>query len=292
MDYSKTRWLGAIVPGVIAWTFETLRHEYFERAMGGAIGNIATFALVTGVTFLILDRVFEAMESVGERLAKEQNRSALLKERDRIAREMHDGLSQALFFLNTKLSSIEKLLARQDVDAARRQVAQAQMATQEVYNRVRQTIYDLRASAGDDWRLTEALAKYAADFQDETGVETELEIEGDDEALDVEEAFHLFRIVQEALFNVRRHAQCRIVRIVLQLGKDGRCRLEISDDGKGFEVDAVEGASGGHFGLAMMQERSRLIGAEFGVESSPGKGTRIWVVRPGRDETLIDGRAL
>ena len=130
MDYSKMRWIGAIVPGMIAWTFETLRHLYFERAMGGAVGNVATFALVTLVTYLILDRVFQAMESVGERLSREQNRSALLKERDRIAREMHDGLSQALFFLNTKLSSIEKDLAKNEIESARRQLAEAQLATQ------------------------------------------------------------------------------------------------------------------------------------------------------------------
>lgn len=279
MDYSKMRWLGAVAPGIIAWTFETLRHQYFERTMGGALGNIATFALVTGVTLLILDQVFQAMENVGERLVKEQNRSTLLKERERIAREMHDGLSQALFFLNTKLTRIEKLLARHEVEAARAQMADVQLATQEVYNRVRQTIYDLRASAGDDWRLADALARYAADFQDETGVAVELKIEGDTEALDVEEAFHLFRIVQEAMFNVRRHAECSTVRLSLYVGAGGECRLEIADDGKGFEVDAVEGASGGHFGLVMMQERSKLIGAEFSVESAPGQGTRIRVVR-------------
>lgn len=286
MDYSKMRWLGAVAPGIIAWTFETLRHQFFDRSMGGALGNIATFALVTGVTFLILDQVFQAMENVSERLVKERNRSTLLKERERIAREMHDGLSQALFFLNTKLTSIEKLLARHEVDAARRQMAEAQLATQEVYTRVRQTIYDLRASAGDDWRLTDALARYVADFQDETGVAVELEIQGDPEALDVEEAFHLFRIVQEAMFNVRRHAQCSTVRLFLHVGPDGECILEIADDGKGFEVDAVEGASGGHFGLVMMQERSKLIGAEFRVESAPGRGTRIRVSRPVPNQPL------
>lgn len=280
MDYSRMRWIGAIVPGMIAWTFETLRHEHFERAMGGAVGNIATFALVTAVTFLILDQVFRAMESVGERLAKEQNRSALLKERDRIAREMHDGLSQALFFLNAKLSSIEKLLARHDVETARRQIVEAQLATEEVYTRVRQTIYDLKSAAGDDWRLTDALARYASDFQDETGVRVELQLDGDGGELDVEEAFHLFRIVQEALFNVRRHAASSTARIALKVGTDGRCDLEVADDGKGFAIDAVEGMSGGHFGLAMMQERSRLIGAQFVVESAPGKGTRIRVIRP------------
>lgn len=280
MDYSKMRWIGAIVPGMIAWTFETLRHLYFERAMGGAVGNVATFALVTLVTYLILDRVFQAMESVGERLSREQNRSALLKERDRIAREMHDGLSQALFFLNTKLSSIEKDLAKNEIESARRQLAEAQLATQEVYTRVRQTIYDLRASAGDDWRLEPALAQYVADFQDETGIAVELELDVESECTGVEEAFHLFRIVQEALFNVRRHAGGSKVRVALRLEAGGRCELEIADDGRGFDIETALGMSGGHYGLVMMQERSRLIGAEFDVESAPGRGTRIRVFRP------------
>ena len=90
----------------------------------------------------------------------------------------------------------------------------------------------------------------------------------------------LFRIVQEALFNVRRHAEGTKVRVALRLQADGRCELEIADDGKGFEAESVLGMSGGHYGLVMMQERSRLIGAEFHVESAPGKGTRIRVLRP------------
>jgi len=283
MDYSKTRWLGAIVPGMVAWTFETMRHVYFERVMGGPLGNIVTFCLVTTVSYLILDRIFDVIESVGEKLAREQQRSALLKERDRIAREMHDGLSQSLFFLNTKLATVERCLAQSDVEAARREIQEAQQATGEVYTRVRQTIYDLKASAGDDWRLETALAKYVEDFEEDTGIPVQLELaverEGELEAGDVEEAFHLFRIVQEALFNIRRHAGATQVRVSLRLEADGLCELEIADDGKGFRVEEVMGGSGGRFGLRMMQERAKLIGAEFTVESSPGMGTRIRVCR-------------
>lgn len=285
MDYAKMRWLGAVVPGIVAWTFETLRHLYLERMMGGALGNIVTFGLVTAVSYLILDRVFGAMEAVSEKLAREEHRSALLKERDRIAREMHDGLSQSLFFLNTKLMSVERCLAQGDVEAARREIQDAQTATGEVYNRVRQTIYDLKAAAGENWRLEAALAKYIEDFQDDTGIPVQLEVavepQDEREAAGVEEAFHLFRIVQEALFNIRRHAGATQVRVSLRLQADGLCELEVADDGKGFRVEEVMG-SGGRFGLKMMQERARLIGAEFQLESSPGLGTRIRVYRPAR----------
>lgn len=284
MDYSKMRWLGAVVPGTVAWTFETLRHVYLERAMGGTLGNVVTLFLVTTVSYLILDRVFDVMEHVGERLAREQNRSALLKERDRIAREMHDGLSQSLFFLNTKLSSIERCLAQDDREAAGREIEDAKQAMAEVYTRVRQTIYDLKAAAGDDWQLGTALAEYVDDFQEETGIPVQLEVaieRGDQRGVDsVEEAFHLFRIVQEALFNIRRHAGATLVRVSLRLYADGLCELEIVDDGRGFEVEEAMQRAGGHFGLRMMQERARLIGAEFLLESSPGMGTRIRVHRP------------
>lgn len=281
MNDSRMRWIGAIVPGVVAWTFETLRHVYFERGTGSAVGNVVTFALVTSVTFLILHWVFDAMESVGEKLAREQNRSALLKERERIAREMHDGLSQSLFFLNTKLSRAEKQLDQGDLKAAQQAIREARQATEEVYTRVRQTIFDLRAAAGDDWRLEKALAKYVAEFEDDTGIDVDLIIEVEPECTAVEEAFHLFRIVQEALFNVRRHAQASNVRLALFLDRSGRCELEIADDGQGFDLNTWAGTSGGHFGLVMMQERSKLIGAEFRVESAPGQGTRVRLFRPG-----------
>ncbi|HLS91463.1 MAG TPA: sensor histidine kinase [Limnochordia bacterium] len=284
MNYSRMRWLGAIVPGVVAWTFETLRHEFFERGTGGAVGNIVTFALVTSVTFVILHWVFDAMESVTRKLAEEQNRSALLKERERIAREMHDGLSQSLFFLNTKLTRVEKLLGQGDLNTAQGVIEEARRVTEEVYTRVRQTIYDLRAAAAEDWRLEKALARYVAEFEDDTGIEVDLAIEVEPECAAIEEAFHLFRIVQEALFNVRRHAEATKVRLVLFLDKSGRCELEIADNGRGFDVNAWSGTSGGHFGLVMMTERAKLIGAEFRVESAPGQGTRIRLFRPGAAE--------
>lgn len=285
MEYSRMRWLGAIVPGTIAGIFETLRHTYFEKVLGGTLGNIVTFVLVAAVTYLILDRLFDAMEDVGRELARQQRRSALLEERDRIAREMHDGLSQSLFFLNTKLHTVERCLEQQDLEGARREIQDAKDATSQVYTRVRQTIYDLKTAAGDDWRLETALAEYVEDFEEETGIPVHLKLDiapgGCQDASSVEEAFHLFRIVQEALFNVRRHAGASQVRVLLRLTPEGGCELEVEDDGRGFRVEEVMAASAGHFGIRMMQERARLIGAEFSVESSPGRGARIRVHRRG-----------
>src|SRR5690625_5185877 len=98
MNYQTLRWAGILFPALMVGVFETIRHEYLERFLSGMVGNIATAAIAMAITFWFFDRLFRAVERINQDLAIEQRRTALLEERDRIAREMHDGVSQSLFF--------------------------------------------------------------------------------------------------------------------------------------------------------------------------------------------------
>jgi signal transduction histidine kinase len=208
-------------------------------------------------------------------------RQAVLEERNRLAREVHDGLAQSLGFLNFKMQHIDRLLSREQWEAVRQGLQEMRASLGDLYNEVRLTIQDLRWSPEAGLGLVEQIQHYVAGFQDRTGLEVSLAIEGEPN-LSPRDEIHLFRIVQEALTNVHKHAQAHQVRIRLCAGPAG-ANLEVEDDGVGLPAtnnpeETTPSGVPGHFGLRIMRERAEAMGGQLFVQSLPGHGTRLQVV--------------
>src|ERR1700720_221722 len=205
---------------------------------------------------------------------------AVAQERLRIAHEMHDGLAQVLGYVNTKAQAVREFLRTGRADEAARQLDQLAAAAREVYSDVRESIIGLRSigAAGADWRLVEALGDYVASWQGQSGVVCRLRVDG---SLHFPPGIELqlLRIVQEALANVRKHAQARHVEIDLEV-RDGILHLAIADDGIGFKPGELGRSEFPRFGLATMRERGESIGGRFEIGSSPSGGTLIKLELP------------
>ncbi len=216
----------------------------------------------------------ERMAMLRQQLARVT--AAQEEERRRIARELHDGVGPTLAGVNIRLRTARKLLER-DHHPAAEEVDELAEQVQESIQDLRRLIYDLRPAALDELGLVPALREYVARYRGEQGLEVALTLPQGGGRLPAALETALFRIVQEALNNVARHAHARQVEV--ELAWDERVvTLRVVDDGRGFDPQAVH--VGTHVGLWSMRERVRELGGRFEVESAPGAGTKVGVVIP------------
>lgn len=208
---------------------------------------------------------------------------AAAAERERIARELHDSLAQALGYVRLRAAAGRDALKAQDLGAVERALVDIGDVAGEAYADVREAILGLRSSVGGGRDLPSALAEYLERYQRQTGLAVDLAVGPGVGAarLAPEAEVQLLRIVQEALANVRKHAGARRVTLELAIvtGALGPLlRAVVADDGRGF--DPARLPPGAHFGLATMRERAEAAGGSFRVESRPGQGTRVIVELP------------
>ena len=198
------------------------------------------------------------------------------EERQRIARELHDGVGPALASLNLRLRTTVKLLERDGHPAAEEIEELAELVQVSIQD-IRRLIHDLRPAALDDFGLVPALREYVARYQEEQDLEVTLALPRIDERLPAPVETTLFRVVQEALANVARHAQAQWVEISLTRDPEG-VTLCIADDGRGFDPQVPR--TGAHLGLWSMHERVEQLGGRFGVDSAPGRGAELTITLP------------
>ncbi|MDD5467885.1 MAG: GAF domain-containing protein [Anaerolineales bacterium] len=205
---------------------------------------------------------------------------ATLEERDRLAREMHDELAQALGYLNVKASITNDLLSGGRVDQAQESLMELKKVAKFVYTDVREAIFNLRTTVSFRAGLLPTLQDYLAEYRAHYGVETRLVVENDGPSeISPEAASQLLRIIQEALTNVRKHAAAKKV-LIRYNQNDSQVCISIEDDGQGFEVGRAIDDQRQHFGLQIMGERAESIGGGLEIDSRPGRGTRVIVRAP------------
>ncbi len=204
---------------------------------------------------------------------------AVVAERERIARELHDNLAQVLGYIRLRAAAGLGALAAGELDRVRKVLSEVDEAAAEGYADVREAILGLRSRVGGERGLLDALGGYLERFRQQSGLAVEFEAGAGVEGVRLlpRAEVQLLRIIQEALTNVRKHAGASRVRVRLELA-EGRLRAEVADDGRGF--DPGRPAGGGQFGLAVMRERAELAGGRLEVESAPGRGTRVLVEVP------------
>lgn len=302
------QWLTVLVPAVCAGLYETVRHSLLATELPNALGTLIAVALVLVISFgfarLSFGMIRRTQARLRERnralqaLSREVERLAVLEERDRLAREMHDSAAQVLAYLLVRLDTIESLLDRQRTPEAVTEVRCLRASAQDAYADVREAIAGLRARPGAGAAgLAASLDEYAAQFADRTGIAASFfsvppELEGKERAeaaltasatrvstgaaaaLTPAAELQLVRIAQEALANVRKHAGAGSVAV--HFWPDARgWHLLVRDDGAGFDPAAPVTPGRQHFGLLMMRERAESLGGELLVASAPGAGTTV-----------------
>jgi signal transduction histidine kinase len=201
-------------------------------------------------------------------LAMEQLATA--RERNRLARDLHDTLAHSLAGLVVELQAIDTLL-KAEPEAARSELVKARQIAQDGLRETRQAIQDLRVNPIEDLGLARALERAAIDFGDRAGVQVELHVSDPQAAIANDVAAQIYFIAQEALHNIERHADARRVEVSLARS-DGQLLLKISDDGRGFDEAQVDQE---RFGLQGMYERAEMIGGQLDVKSKVGQGTVV-----------------
>jgi signal transduction histidine kinase len=198
---------------------------------------------------------------------------AASEERLRLAHEMHDGLAQVLAYVNTKAQAVQGYLRHGKTHEASDQLNQLAAAAREVYADVREGILGLRVSSAPGRSLPEAVRDYVDRWAAQSGVSAEVEI---DRRLRLPASIELqvFRIVQEGLANVRKHARAERVAVACH-AFDDRVRVTVEDDGVGFRPEALGRSEFPRFGLATMRERAESLGGRLQISSTPGTGTRV-----------------
>ena len=219
---------------------------------------------------------------------KEQLRGKLLaravaaqeEERRRIARELHDETGQMLTALGVGLGGVEQTIT-QNPELAQYQVAELKMMTMRAIDNLRQFVSDLRPSVLDDMGLDAALRWFTYQYTERMGMEINFQVSGTRRRLPSQVETVLFRIAQEGVSNIRRHAQASHASVRLEFA-DSVVTLTIADNGRGFVVDQVLGAHPERraWGLLGVQERVELVGGKFAIDSAPGRGTKLTVEIP------------
>jgi signal transduction histidine kinase len=206
---------------------------------------------------------------------------AIVEERERIARELHDGQAQLLGYVNTKAMAVRLMLKNRRIEAAERHLLQLEEAARGLFVEVREAILGLKMAGDDGAGLTAMLKEFTVQFTRLSGLPVELTFTPAVESLTLtaETELQLLRIVQESLTNVRKHASATKVQIRMQIDDDTMA-LTVSDNGQGFDPDRVRADHRPHFGLSTMRERAEAIGAAFSLDSRPGAGTHISVRLP------------
>ncbi len=229
-------------------------------------------------------QLLEKSERLQEQLRglSRQILSAQEQERKEISRELHDVIAQTLTAINVRLAALKKEAAV-NTKGLDRNIARTQRLVEKSVDIVHQFARELRPAVLDDLGLIPALHSFMKNFTARTGVRTHLTAFAKVEDLDTARRTVLFRVVQEALTNVARHAQASRVEVSIQQLPDSIC-MKICDNGKSFEVERVLHARGGNrLGLLGMRERLEMVGGRFDVQSVPGNGTTITAqLRPGK----------
>lgn len=202
---------------------------------------------------------------------------AIIEERERIGRELHDGLAQVLGYVSNKAVAVRLMMEKKSLNEADRNLVQLEEAARSLLADMREDILGLKTASQVDSNLCAVLRDYLQRYNALSDRPVEFSLPQEDgPTLEPGIVLQLTRIVQEALANVRKHANA--TRVNLKLEREGRAlALEVADNGCGFDTAAALDGRTGRFGLSTMRERAEEIGAELVIHSEPGSGTLVRV---------------
>jgi two-component system sensor histidine kinase UhpB len=229
-----------------------------------------------------LNAIVRQLEERNQQLSALSNRAikSQEEERMRIARSLHDDTGQSLSSLIILLDRIERRVPDQPTDL-KQQLAAARQLASSTLAELRKIIFDLRPTILDDLGLVPAIRWYARTYLEPEGVQVRLFLPEEELELPVECSTTLFRICQEAMGNILRHASARVVMVTLCLDETEVC-LQVIDNGQGFDMKELseQGPYPQKLGLLGIKERAELVGGRVIIETAPQRGVRLQVCLP------------
>ncbi|MCB0094526.1 MAG: sensor histidine kinase [Caldilineaceae bacterium] len=257
-----------------------------RQVMGGVALILATLYL--GLFFIvrhadhIIVRQVEERKQVYQELTQQQRALAMLQERERLARELHDNLGQILGFINVQTQAAIQLLNRGKNLEADQLLQRLHDVAKTAQTDVREQILNLRSGSALDTDFRAALQEYLAQFSNFSNIKVNLVGLEQLDAIGVNHQveIQLLRIIQEALTNVRKHAQAQRITLSLAVQSE-QIHVVVEDDGCGFDLATAAGAENGyHIGLNVMRERAEEVGGQFAINSQPGRGAKVIIDLP------------
>ncbi|MBD3920118.1 sensor histidine kinase [Paenibacillus sp. PR3] len=281
MSYNKIKWAILLIPTITLGLWEYVRHQFLLPYLSMELGNFLAPLLVLIVTLTLLTKLFRMMEDTQSMLQREKAMKAVFEEREQLARELHDGISQSLFLLSVKLDKLEHAEESSDRAAAAEQI---RGTVRHVYADVRQSIANLQAApVTTDVPWMNAIRELAEDARVNGRLQVKLDWRLSDALLNGKEQVELLAILRESVMNVRKHANASEL-VIASEPLEGGFHVTVRDNGVGADTDALWAK--GRFGIRMMRDRAQSMGWTFTANGTTGQGTIITVekTRGGRHE--------
>ncbi|MBY6037725.1 two-component sensor histidine kinase [Fictibacillus nanhaiensis] len=260
MTYKQIKWLILLLPTISVGLWEYLRHTVLANYISMSSGNWLSAVIVFLVTLFLLNILFGKLERMQNELQRERSEKAVLEERGNIAKELHDGIAQSLFFLSVQVNKLNKNSNHSHYEKMKKTL-------QHIHDDTRSAIQNLRtqsAITGITW--TSSLHQFFDEIENVHSIKIHREWNLSEEELTIKEKVELFSCVKEAIINVIKHAETDSVWVSTKREKTGWF-CEVLDKGRGFSNDQKREG----FGLKILEDRASSMGWEFSIKSVKGE---------------------
>lgn len=277
MTPKQIKWILFIVPALVIGGFETIRHTVLSNVIPLELGNWIT-ALIDAAIIAILSRqMFHLVEKNQTELSFEREQRAILEERERLAREMHDQIAQSIFYAGIQVQSIQQRAEKFRDAELQNSLNDVLVSLREMDDNIRQAIFNLKQPLLDNATFLERVRSYLAATLGDNGIQWRIDADSGSLSLDSTEQLQLFGILQEAVTNIIKHSRASSVIVSLKKESSTQHRwiFAIEDDGIGFDLASTAAK---RYGLEIIANRARDINATAKIESNPAdRHTRVSV---------------
>ena len=261
--------LSALIFSATAYSFQLIFSGFISFEYGIYIGiGVGIMSTLVFLSYYALDQQKKAL-----RLEKENKKLAVMKERNRIARELHDSVSQNLFGLNLQLNTLKEIL-KEDKNEVIDIIDDSKRMVEEVQTEMRLMIYELRPDNLKNKDYFVAIEDLVKLYEKRYRIDISTYLQGDEDILSDKEQLVIYRVIQESLSNCVKHSKTDKIDLSLIISKDNILELKIKDYGQGFDPKEVENKEDS-FGLKTMEERIKGISGDLKINSKIDEGTEV-----------------
>ncbi|MGF7050314.1 two-component system nitrate/nitrite sensor histidine kinase NarQ [Paenibacillus sp. DS2015] len=270
MSYKQIKWMILILPTLVVGVWEYVRHRFLMPYISMDLGNVLTPVIVFLISMTLLNQLFKVLEQIQEELNQERAEKISLKEKDQLARELHDGIAQSLFLLSVQIDRAE---AKPTTAEGQIDLQEIRKTVHEVNRYARQAITNLRypVISSEDTYEDSMKSRIVHSAEEASIMNLLIQWTIPDSALNSKQKVELLACIREALMNTTKHAHASVVTIIGE-GNEAEWVVSITDNGTGMREDASQLKD--RYGLRIMKERAQELGWRV-VFPAVAQGTAI-----------------